>query len=112
MRILRVKTGGVLRALGVVLLALFVSGCVFAPVVPPRGVLFNDQTSPLFPGGRPGTKEGRASSHSILFLVGWGNSGLDRAARNGGIVEIRHTDYRIQNYALVYQRYTTIVRGE
>lgn len=88
------------------------SGCVFAPVVPPRGILFTNQTSPLFPGGRPGSKEGRASSHSILFLVGWGNSGLKKAMENGGIQELRHTDYQIQNYMLVYQKYTTIVYGE
>lgn len=88
------------------------SGCVFAPVVPPRGLLFTDQTAPLFPGGKPGSAVGRASAHNILFLAGWGNSGLDAAMRNGGIKEVRHTDYRIQNYALVYQRYTTIVYGE
>jgi hypothetical protein len=88
------------------------TGCVFAPVAPPRGILFNDQTSPLFPGGGPGEKVGKASSHNILFLAGWGNSGLDKAMADGGITRLKHTDYRIQNYALIYQRYTTIVHGE
>lgn len=92
--------------------ATFLSGCVFAPVAPPRGILFTNQTSPLFPGGRPGTQTGRASSHSVLFLVGWGDSGLRKAMANGGIVELRHTDYQIQNYALIYQKYTTIAYGE
>ncbi|MCB2155313.1 TRL-like family protein [bacterium] len=87
-------------------------GCVFAPVVPPRGILYNDQTSPLFPGGTPGEKIGKASSHNILFLVGWGDSGMARAIENGGIQRVNHTDYRIQNYMLFYQRYTTIVHGE
>lgn len=87
-------------------------GCVFAPVAPPRGVLYNDQTSVLFPGGSPGEKEGRASSHSILFLVGWGDSGLNKAMQKGEINQLKHTDYRIQNYALIYQKYTTIARGE
>lgn len=100
------------RLVPVLLAAATLAGCVFAPVAPPRGLLFTNQTSPLFPGGRPGSLEGRASSHSVLFLVAWGNSGLDRAMTNGGIREVRHTDYQIVNYLLVYQRYTTIVKGE
>lgn len=92
--------------------AALTTACVFAPVVPPRGILFTNQTSPLFPGGRPGSKEGRASSYNILFLAGWGNSGLARAMENGEITEVRHTDYQIVNVLLIYQRYTTIVKGE
>lgn len=88
------------------------TGCVFAPVVPPRGILFTDQSAPLFTGGRPGEKVGEASAHNILFLVGWGDSGLAAAMADGGITEVRHTDYRIQNYLLIYQRYTTIVHGK
>ncbi|MGF1572204.1 MAG: TRL domain-containing protein [Sumerlaeia bacterium] len=91
---------------------LFLQGCVFAPVAPPRGIIYNDQTSVLFPGGKPGEKEGRASSHSILFLVGWGDSGLNKAMADGDINQLMHTDYRIQNYGLIYQKYTTIARGE
>jgi hypothetical protein len=94
------------------LVAITLTGCVFAPVAPPRGILYNDQTSVLFQGGRPGEKEGRASSHSILFLVGWGNSGLNKAMKDGEINELAHTDYRIQNYLLIYQKYTTIARGK
>jgi len=94
------------------LLPLLLAGCVFAPVAPPRGILFTDQKAPLFSGGRAGTKEGRASAHSILFLVGWGDAGLAAAMKDGEITELRHTDYRIQNYLLVYQRYTTIAKGE
>lgn len=92
--------------------SLTLSGCVFAPVSPPRGILYTDQTAPLFRGGSPGEKVGEASSQNVLFLAGWGNSGLDRAMANGGISKVNHIDYRIQNYALIYQRYTTIVHGE
>jgi hypothetical protein len=90
----------------------FLSGCVFAPVTPPRGIIYTDQTAPLFPGGAPGSKMGIASSHNILFLVGWGNSGYAAAMRNGGLKQVKHADYRIENYGLIYQRYTTIVYGE
>lgn len=104
-----------LSTLGLALVAAatltLLGGCVFAPVSPPRGILFTDQTAPLFPGGGPGEKIGTASAHNILFLAGWGDSGLGAAMANGEITQVRHTDYRIQNYALVYQRYTTIVHG-
>ncbi|MDX2177360.1 MAG: TRL domain-containing protein [Candidatus Sumerlaeia bacterium] len=92
--------------------AALLSGCVFAPVAPPRGFLYNDQTSPLFPGGKPGSKVGKASSSNVLFLAGWGDSGLAAAIRDGGLESVNHTDYRIQNYLLIYQRYTTVVYGE
>ena len=88
------------------------SGCVFASVAPPRGLLYTDQKAPLFSGRESGTKVGRADAHCILFLAGWGDAGLRAAMEDGGITEIRHSDYRIQNYALIYQRYTTIAYGE
>jgi len=80
--------------------------------MPPRGILFTDQKAPLFPGRSTGTLTGEASAQSILFLAAWGDSSLRAAMDDGGIREIKHSDYRIQNYALVYQRYTTIVYGE
>jgi len=92
--------------------ALLLNGCVVAPVMPPRGVLYTDQYAPLFSGQKSGTKEGRSSAFSILFLVAVGDASLTAALRNGGIEEIRYTDYRVENYLLVFQRYTTIVRGE
>jgi hypothetical protein len=105
------------RALAAGLAITFAAGCVFAPVSPPRGILWTDQTAPLFTGGGPGSVQGRADAHNILFLLGWGDAGLaaamnDPTIPNGPIRQIRHTDYRIQNYLLIYQRYTTIVHGE
>lgn len=99
---------GIILAITAALLA----GCAFAPVVPPRGIMYNDQKSPLFPGGAPGSKVGKASSHNFLFLFGWGDCGLKQAMDNGNISEVRHTDYRIENYMLVYQRFTILVYGE
>ena len=94
------------------LASLLVSGCAFAPVVPPRGVLYTDQKAPLFGGREPGSAEGRASAHSVLFAFAWGDCSVGTAARNGGIRQIKHLDYRLLNLGLVYQRFTTIVRGE
>lgn len=103
----RLAIGGLILGLGVL-----ASGCAFTPVAPPRGLIYNDQISVLFPGRGPGLKEGRASSQNVLFLVGWGNSGLKAAMEDGGITELKHTDYRMQNYLLIYQRYTTIAYGD
>lgn len=109
---MEIRVGSLLRAAAASLLALAASGCVIAPVMPPRGLIYTDQKAPLFSGGKPGSKVGKSSAHSILFLVGWGDGGLAKALENGGITEVRHTDYRVENYFLFYQKYTTIVHGE
>jgi hypothetical protein len=88
------------------------SACVFASVAPPRGLIYTDQKAPLFSGREAGSKVGESNAHCILFLVGWGDSGLRAAMQDGGITEVRHSDYRIQNYMLIYQKYTTIAYGE
>jgi hypothetical protein len=83
-----------------------------ARVVPPRGILFNNQDAPLFGGRELGMKEGRASTYTLLFLVGWGDASISAAACNGGISEIKQTNYGMLSYLGLYQRYTTIVRGD
>jgi hypothetical protein len=87
-------------------------GCAFAPVVPPRGLLYNDQRAPLFGGKETGTKEGKASAYSVLMMVGWGDASLDAAARNGSIKQVKHVDYELYSILGMYQKFTTIVRGE
>lgn len=60
-----------------------------------------------------GTKEGVASSHTILWLVSWGDSGTKKAAENGGIKVVQHMDMGIQSYLFgVYSRTDTIVYGD
>jgi hypothetical protein len=101
-----------MRVLVVCVLIGAVSGCAMAPVIPPRGLIYNDQTAPLFGGRSPGSAEGRASAYNVLLLFGWGNCSLKEALENGGIQEIRHVDYHYFNILGVYQRFTIIVRGE
>lgn len=107
-------TSSVVAIMGAALL----SGCIFAGVAPPRGILYNDQVAPLFPGGGAGEFTGRSSAHNVAFLVGWGDGGL-RAAMQNAVDEneeltsldqlvVRHSDYRAFNVLLLYQRYTTI----
>ena len=91
----------------------FLTGCIFAPVVPPKGLLYTDQKAPLMPIPTPivGDAEGTSSTHTILFLVAFGDGSIDAAAKNGGITTITHLDYEFENYLGIYQRYTTIAKG-
>jgi len=62
---------------------------------------------------RLGTKEGRSSLHSILWLVSWGDAGTRAAAEQGGITTIRHADLEILNVLLgLYVRQTTVLYGD
>jgi len=104
------KFRGILAA-GLCAAALVASGCALAPVTPARGLIYSNQGAPLFPGGKPGAKIGKATSHNVLFLVSWGDSGLDAAMKDGGISDVAHVDYEVQNIFFIYQNYTTVVRG-
>jgi hypothetical protein len=104
----------VVLSLAVVAFA-WLQGCGITPsggVVPPRGMLYTDQRAPLFGGKERGSKEGQASASSILMLFGSGDCSLDAAAANGQLKQIKHVDYEYYNCFLVYQKFTTIVRGE
>jgi hypothetical protein len=96
----------------VVLMGAMLSGCAMAPVVPPRGILFTDQKAPLFGGHELGSKEGCSSSYCVLFLIGWGDSSITAAAREADISQIKMMNYEMFSILGLYQRYTTIVRGD
>jgi len=88
---------------------------VLAPVVPPPALVYTDFEAPLDVDqeGEPlGEREGRASVTAILGLVSWGDAGIAAAAEEGGIGIVRHADYAYRSILGVYQRYTTIVRGD
>jgi hypothetical protein len=98
--------------LGALLTAALLAGCEMGGVVPPRGVIYNDEKAPLFGGRELGTKEGCASTYTILFLFAWGDASITAAAREGDITHVKQTNYRLFNILGIYQRYTTIVRGD
>jgi hypothetical protein len=100
------------RFLPATLAILWLTGCAIAPVIPPRGIIFNDQQAPMFSGNATGSKEGRSSTYTILFLVGWGDASIDTAAKEGKITQIRQLDYELFNVFGIYQCFTTVVRGE
>jgi len=60
-----------------------------------------------------GTKVGRASNYSVLWLVAWGDGGYKAAAENGGITVMKHSDYQVTQYLMgLYVKQTTIVYGD
>ena len=60
-----------------------------------------------------GSKEGRASNLSILWLFAWGDAGTKAAADNGDISVIKHADQEFMAVLFgLYFRVTTVVYGD
>jgi len=81
------------------------SGCMYTKVQRPYDDNY-DKTE-------LGSKEGRSSFQSVLWLFAWGDAGTKTAAKNGGITEIKHAD--AEYYVLLgglYARVTTVVYGD
>ena len=95
-----VVTGSVAAAL------IFVSsGCAYMHVQRPLDTNFS--STPL------GSKEGRADSYSLLWLVAWGDAGTRAAAMQGGIKTIHYADTDMKSILLgAYTRVTTVVYGD
>ena len=88
-----------------ILLMLFTSGCLYANIQRPMDTDFYNTEL--------GSKEGRASNRSILWLFAWGDAGTKAAAENGDISIIKHADQKIVFVAFgLYFHITTIVYGD
>lgn len=60
-----------------------------------------------------GTKVGRSSNYSVLWLFAWGDAGVKAAAEQGDVKVINHMDMGIESYFFgAYIRRDTIVYGE
>ena len=94
------------------LVAFLFSGCAtsYHPLV---GGIYTDNKGPLLvTESTGGSKEGIATSKSILGFC-TGDSSIGAAAKNGGISKIMAVDTDITNVLFgIYVEYTTIVRGE
>ena len=62
---------------GILLMLFFGSGCVYTDIQMPMDKNFNDTEL--------GNKEGLSSTHTVLYLVAWGDSGSKAAAKAGNI---------------------------
>jgi hypothetical protein len=84
---------------------LMLTGCVYMHTQVPMDRDFNET--------RLGAKHGKASTHSLLWLVAWGDAGTRAAADNGGITVIRHADWEMHSILFgLYSRSTTVVYGD
>lgn len=110
------KISKALSALALVAGVITLSGCMTAPVQPPRGIIYTSQTAPLFnpitAEESVGSKSGESSAASILGLIAWGDAGLRTATQEGGITQVKHVDYEYTNIIGIYQEYKTIVYGD
>ena len=93
------------------LVAALLVALLFSP-----GCIYWNVTSPLddnLDETRLGTKVGRASAYSVLWLVAWGDAGTQAAAENGDISVIRHADSQtLAVLMFLYTKQTTIVYGD
>jgi len=105
----------VLVASGVVLCLYGCAGFAVAPVVPPVGFLFNNTEAPLdvdMNQTQLGEKKGEASACSVLGLVAWGDASTQAAAKQGGLTQINHLDYKLLNVLGLFTQFTTTAYGE
>ncbi len=96
------------------------------PVAPPPGFLYTHYKAPLDAGPGPtGTRRGTATHHQIglpplpfpgltsgIDLFSWGDASIKTAAANGGIRQVRQTDYEYTVVLLIYRRFVTEVHGD
>ena len=89
-----------------VVLAMFLlSGCVYSHVLTPYDMNLDKTVL--------GSKQGKATTESVLWLVAWGDGSTNAAAKQGGITTISHMDREVLFVLFgLYSKTTTIVYGE
>jgi len=93
------------RAVLLSALSLVLSSCIYGKVIFPLDTDVQNT--------RLGPKVGRASAHSVLWLVAWGDAGVDAAAQAGGIKTVQHRDgERTMLLCGADARITTIAYGD
>jgi hypothetical protein len=86
------------------LACLTLTGCVYTDIRVPM--------SNEFRSTRTVTKSGEATTRSVLWLVAWGDAGLQRAAANGQLTTLEYADHAFFNVLFgLYMSNTTIVYG-
>ena len=60
-----------------------------------------------------GEKVGYSSNYGLLWLFAWGDASYAKAAKDGNIKTMRHSDREIQQYLFgIFVKQTTIVYGD
>lgn len=93
-----------LVAAAIVVLSVFVTGCMYTHVTMPLSTELNKTEL--------GNKRGEASMYSYVWLVALGDAGAATAAKQGGISIMTHMDREYQSVLYgIYTKTTTIVYG-
>ncbi|MCM8533686.1 MAG: TRL-like family protein [Lentisphaeraceae bacterium] len=81
------------------------TSCMYTDIQMPMDTDFDKTTL--------GSKEGKASTHTVLYLVSWGDAGSKAAATDGGVDVINHADREILSVLFgLYTKVTTVVYGD
>ena len=91
--------------LAAVIMSIMLSGCVYMNV---RAPLDTDVARTQL-----GSKVGKSTSQSIMWLFAWGDSGVEAAAAQGELETINHLD--VEYFLIlfgVYAERTTIAYGD
>ena len=81
------------------------SGCLYSHIRTPFDTDLNET--------RLGNVEGKSATHSVLWLVAWGDGSTAAAAREGGLKTINHMDMEVFSILFgLYTKQTTIVYGD
>lgn len=106
----------------VALLTLSSAGCVgiVAPVQPPKGFLCTVYKAPLTVSYKETPvckKTGKASTFFFWDVIltgmsfGWGEAGIEDAAREGGLQTVEYVDYELVTVLMVFGKFTIIAHG-
>ena len=88
-----------------VLLVIFTNSCVYTDIQMPMDTDFDKTTL--------GTKEGKSSTYSVLYMVTWGDAGSKSAATDGDIEVITHADRQVFSVLFgLYSKVSTVVYGD
>lgn len=80
------------------------TGCVYSHVRVPM--------SSEFRSTEVVAKSGQATTHSVAWMVAWGDAGLQKAASNGQLTTIEYADRTFLNILFgLYLSNTTVVYG-
>jgi hypothetical protein len=103
-----------MRALKLLLVALFCFVATGCATYLPTGVLYTEVTAPISvasDGNLDYTKVGESKATTILGLVATGDASLEAAMRDGGITEVKHVEYDVKNILGLFGECKTIVYG-
>lgn len=79
------------------------------------GFFYHKNNVPGFIGiGAKAEKEASVCNHSILYLVAWGNSSVEKAKERAGISKVAFVDYQQIGIlsGFIYHKFCTLVKGE